>query len=495
IDLSRIDYEDPEVYRALGEADTIGVFQVESAAQMQTIVRMRPQNLVDMAIEVALVRPGVGASDSTHMYVARRTGKESVAYDHPLVRRALERTLGAIVFQDQVNQLAIDVAGFSSWEADRLRRAFGRRDNRHLIDALWEKFRDGALSRGVPEEVARKIFLRFNGQYMFPESHAYAFGVTAYQSAWLKRYYPLEFYVGIFNQQPMGFYNLETLKEDARRHGVKVLNPDINLSREKCIIHEECLLLGFLLVAGVGEVAARRLVEERDRNGPYTSLADLMERTGLWMEVYDNLADAGAFDALGPDRRIIRWEVGLRYRPARVGKGAARSVASGLVPDETQQGYEERQLSLTLPVEQDMAPLHPQSLRERMEGEYRTLNLYPGGHLMAHLRPQLPLGVLSSEDVSRMEDGQRVQVAGLIIRRQRPHPHSGVVFLTLEDEFGHIPLIIWPQLYERYRAQFRFPVVLVTGIVSRRDGTMNVVVQRVEASSEVGYAPPSKNWC
>lgn len=483
IDLSRIDHEDPEVYRALGEADTIGVFQVESAAQMQTIVRMKPQNLVDMAIEVALVRPGVGASDSTHMYVARRMGKEPVVYDHPLVRRALERTLGAIVFQDQVNQLAIDVAGFSSWEADRLRRAFGRRDNRHTLDTFWKKFREGALSRGVPEEIASKVFSRFNGQYMFPESHAYAFGVTAYQSAWLKRYYPLEFYVGMFNQQPMGFYNLETLKEDAGRHGIKILNPHINLSREKCTIHQECLLLGFLQVAGVGETAARRLVEERDRGGPYASLADLMERTGLWMEVYDNLADAGAFDALGPDRRILRWEAGLRYRPARVGKG--------LDGDEEK----EHQMALTLPVEQDMAPLPLQSLQERMEGEYRTLNLYPDGHLMARLRPRLPLGVLSSKEIAQREDGQRVRVAGLIIRRQRPHPHSGVVFLTLEDEFGHIPLIIWPQMYERYRAQFRFPVVLVTGIVSRRDGTMNVVVQRVEASGAVEYAPPSKNWC
>ncbi|MDP2934858.1 MAG: DNA polymerase III subunit alpha, partial [Dehalococcoidia bacterium] len=235
IDLSRIDYDDPAVYDMLCKGDTIGVFQVESAAQLQTIGRLRPRNLVDMAIEVALVRPGVGATGSTHAYLARRAGKEPVVYDHPLEKRALERTLGTIVFQDQVNQLAIDVAGFSGDQADQLRRAFSRRNNQSLLQAFWAKFRDGAAARGVPEAAARMIFTKFNGQYMFPESHAYAFGVTAYQASWLKRYYPLEFYVAIFNQQPMGFYSLESLKEDARRHGIAVLNPDVNLSGEKCV--------------------------------------------------------------------------------------------------------------------------------------------------------------------------------------------------------------------------------------------------------------------
>jgi error-prone DNA polymerase len=239
IDMSRIDFEDAKVYDMLCKGDTIGIFQVESAAQMQTITRLLPRNLLDMAHEVAAVRPGVGANHGVHEYLLRRTGKKSVAYDCPLEQRALERTLGIILFQDQVNQLAIDVAGFAPSEADRLRRAFGRKHNEELIEHYRRQFLAGAAARGVPEAEAETVFKKFNGQYMFPESHAFAFGVTAYQSAWLKYYYPLEFFVAIFNQQPMGFYNLETLKEDARRHGITVLNPDINLSHDKCTIEDD----------------------------------------------------------------------------------------------------------------------------------------------------------------------------------------------------------------------------------------------------------------
>ncbi len=550
IDLSRLDYHDPAVYDMLCRGDTIGVFQVESAAQLQTIGRLRPRDLVDMAIEVALVRPGVGATGSTRSYLARRTGKEPIAYDHPLEKRALERTLGAIVFQDQVNQLAIDVAGFSGDQADHLRRAFSRRNNQSLLQACWEKFRDGAAGRGVPEEAAMKIFSKFNGQYMFPESHAYAFGVTAYQASWLKRYYPLEFYVALFNQQPMGFYNLESLKEDARKHGIAVLNPDVNLSWEKCVIDEGLgfrvqstgeeprFRLGLLNVRSVGEVAAGKVVAERDANGPYRSLGDLMERmsryrtimrteeieeitgcgshtcsagacpplpsggdqaasggkrgttglstpahlfnpdncavsgppAGLLRKALENLAEAGALDAFGPDRRLLRWEIGLRYRPPSP------------------------QLALSLPVTQDLAPLPELSTWEKMEGEYRTMSLYPNGHLIATLRPSLPRRVTTSHEVQSLADGVEVVVAGLVIRRQRPGTASGVIFLTLEDEFGHIPCVVWPQIYRRYRARIKESVLLARGNVSRRDGTMNVVVQHVEAVRTTGQTPRSKDW-
>ncbi|MCH9037491.1 MAG: DNA polymerase III subunit alpha, partial [Chloroflexi bacterium] len=203
VDLSRIDFDDPKVYGMIHRADTIGVFQVESAAQMQTVTRIRPRNLVDMAHEVGAVRPGVGVNDGVTHYIARRLKKEPITYDHPLEEQALERTLGIILFQDQVNQLAIDVAGFSGVEADQLRRAFLRKNNKKLIEDYWRRFKAGAMERGVNEGEAEAIFKKFNGQYMFPESHAFAFGVTAYQSAWLKYYHPLEFYVGIFNEQPM----------------------------------------------------------------------------------------------------------------------------------------------------------------------------------------------------------------------------------------------------------------------------------------------------
>jgi error-prone DNA polymerase len=208
IDLSRIDFEDKAVYDMLCKGDTIGIFQVESAAQMQTITRLHPRNLLDMAHEVAAVRPGVGVNNGVHEYLLRRTKKKPVTYDHPLEQRALERTLGIVLFQDQVNQLAIDVAGFSPNKADQMRRAFGRRHNDELIKQFHLEFMEGARNRGVSDGAAENVFKKFNGQYMFPESHAFAFGVTAYQASWLKYHYPLEFFVGIYNQQPMGFYNL-----------------------------------------------------------------------------------------------------------------------------------------------------------------------------------------------------------------------------------------------------------------------------------------------
>ena len=483
IDLSRIDFNDRAVYETMHRADTIGIFQVESAAQMQTVPRIKPQNLTDMAYEVGAVRPGVGVNDGVTQFIQRRSEGIPWDYDHPLEQRALERTLGIILFQDQVNQVAIDVAGFTGLEADQMRRAFGRRNNELMIRHYWAKFRDGASELGVPEDAAERIFKKFNGHYMFPESHAFAFGATAYHMAWLKYYYPLEFYVAIFNQQPMGFYNTETLKEDAKRHGITVLNPDINHSREKCIIKGECLLLGLSYVRGMGDAAALQVVAARDKGGPFKSLADAMERTGLQREIIENLVTAGAFDALNiaaaaemePEkrkgdtgRRQALWEVGLRYRPIN-----------------TQQ-------PLSLPVEQDMTELPEQSEWETMGEEYRILGLYPEGHLMALARPHLRRGILSSRDLDTKADGDIVTVAGLVIRRQRPLAKA--VFLTLEDEFGHIPLVVWPGEFAKYRQIIREPLLIIRGEISRRSGTMNIVAKHVEPMPAMDHLPKSKNW-
>ena len=468
IDLSRIDFEDKAVYDSLHRADTIGVFQVESATQMQTITRIRPRNLTEMAYEVAAVRPGVGANHGVSQFIERHVHKAPWSFDHPLEKRALDRTLGVILFQDQVNRLAMDVAGFSAREADDLRRAFGRKNNEDLLKMYWERFSHGAAERGVPPSVVEKIFSKFSGQYMFPESHAFAFGITAYQMAWLKYYYPLEFFVAIFNQQPMGFYNLETLKEDAKRHDVDVLNPDINESEVKCTIKDDALLLGFLNVKGLGESRSKAIVEARERGGTFRDLADAMRRTGLQREAVESLVTAGAFDSLVPDRRTALWEVGLLYRSTGV------------------------QQALSLPVEQDMVGLPPLSEWDKMLGEYRTMGLHPNGHFMAYVRPRLGSKVMSSEEVVGLEDGTEVTVAGLVVRRQ--HPGVKAVFITLEDEFGHTPLVVWPKEFQRYRLVIRKPVLKVRGIVSRRQGTMNVVVQHVE-SIRTSYAlPPAKNW-
>ena len=484
IDLSRIDFNDRAVYETMHRADTIGIFQVESAAQMQTVTRIKPWNLTDMAYEVGAVRPGVGVNDGVTQFIQRRSEGIPWDYDHPLEQRALERTLGIILFQDQVNQVAIDVAGFTGLDADQMRRAFGRRNNELMIRYYWEKFRDGAAELGVPEDVSNRIFRKFNGHYMFPESHAFAFGATAYHMAWLKYYYPLEFYVAIFNQQPMGFYNTETLKEDAKRHGITVLNPDINHSQEKCVIKDECLLLGLRYVRGLGDTVAYQAVAARDKGGLFKSLADAMERTGLQREAIENLVTAGAFDSLAADwdaksgepnkvnektgRRQALWEVGLRYRAIN-----------------TQQ-------PLPLPVEQDMTQLPEQSQWEIMGEEYRILGLYPDGHLMAMARPYLRRGILSSRDIESRADGDIVTVAGLVIRRQRPL--SKAVFLTLEDEFGHIPLVVWPVEVARYRQIIREPMLIIMGEVSRRDGTMNIVAKHVEPMPSMENLPKSKNW-
>ena len=468
IDLSRIDFEDKAVYDMLCKGDTIGIFQVESAAQMQTITRLRPRNLLDMAHEVAAVRPGVGVNNGVQEYLLRRTKKKPVTYDHPLEKRALERTLGIVLFQDQVNQLAIDVAGFNPNKADQMRRAFGRRHNEELIKQYHQAFLEGARSKGVNDSAAENIFKKFNGQYMFPESHAFAFGVTAYQASWLKYHHPLEFFVGIFNQQPMGFYNLETLKEDARRHGIQVLNPDINKSRAICLIENNAIRLGFLNVLGLGGAAAKAIEAGRAKQGTFNSIGQFLENTGVLEEVADNLASAGAFDSLEPNRRKVKWEIGLRYRPIN------------------------SQLSLPLPVKQDMVDLDKPGDWENMKDEYNVLSLFPAGHIMARLRPLFHDNICCSKDIGRLKDGAEVMTAGLVIRRQRPR--GKVVFITLEDEFGHIPLMVFPQVYERQELKFKSPFLIVKGTLNRREGTCNLVVNQVKPFSALENIPQSKDW-
>jgi error-prone DNA polymerase len=512
IDLSRIDFEDSAVYDMLCRGDTIGIFQVESAAQMQTITRLRPRNLLDMAHEVGAVRPGVGVNHGVQEYLARRCKRKPITYDCPLEKRALERTLGVVLFQDQVNQLAIDVAGFAPSEADRLRRAFGRKHNEELIEQYRQKFLAGAIERGVDEASAEKVFKKFNGLYMFPESHAFAFGVTAYQAAWLKYHYPLEFFVAIFNQQPMGFYNLETLKEDAKRHGITVLNPDINKSLAKCTIEylltyppdppplpreggvklrggevdkpphpawipyqvrndsfrDAAIRLGFLNVTGLGEVSAKAIEEGREKGGAFQSIGEFLERTGVLEEVALNLAGAGAFDSLEPNRRKVKWEIGLRYRPIN------------------------SQLPLPLPVAQDMVELANPSDWERMKEEYNILSLFPAGHIMARLRPRFNGGFRTSQDIDKLGDGAAVTAAGLVIRRQRPQ--GKVVYITLEDEFGHIPCMVFSKVYERHEHKFKAPFLIIKGRLTRREGTCNVVINRVKPFSALDKAPPSKDW-
>ena len=470
IDLSRIDFEDNQVYDMLGVGDVIGVFQVESAAQIQTIKRLQPRNLIDMAHEVGSVRPGVGVHDGVARYLRRRMGTENITYTHPLEEKALARTYGVILFQDQVNQVAMDVAGFSSIEADQLRRMFSRKTQPEVMHQVWLKFLEGALANGLTYIQAQKIFEKFNGQYMFPEAHAFAFGVTAYHTAWLKYYYPLEFYVAIFNQQPMGFYNLETLKEDAKRHRIRVLNPDLNTSLSKSKPLNNDLLLGFLNIRSIGHGVSEMIVNQRLQHGVFHSVADFIERIDISRVNLHNLVSAGVFDSFKASRRDTLWKASLYLKRKEQGK---------------------QSLALELP--QDAVNLPIQSSWDSMLNEYGAMGLHPDGHVIEYLRGYMKKtqDLTNSIELINLDSGHYVIVIGLVIRKQRPL--GKVIFLTLEDEFGHIPLLLHPDVYDKYRIELSSAIVKVHGRVSKRAGAMNIVVSFV-ASLENTFDLPVKEW-
>ena len=355
LDISRIDPEDAGVYDMITAGLAKGVFLLQSPAQLKMAQRLKSRNLLDLAYQVALIRPGVGVQGSAvSQFVERYRHGAEWEYDHPLERRALERGYGIIVWQEQVVQLIEDVAGMTAAEADEVRRAFAKPNNEHLIAMHWERFAEGARRNGVPEETVRKIFSKINGHYMFPESHSHAFAVTAYQAAWLKRYYPLEFFVALMNNQPMGFYPMETLKQDARRFGVPFLNPCVNGSRAACAPESGSVRLGLQLIKDVGAESARLIVEERERHGPYVTAGDLVRRTGLKPQAVLSLVMAGAFDGIEANRRETLWEAGLYPRPSRNGQAA-----------------------LPVSMEDGVPRLPDFTDREKMVGEYRVMGIYP----------------------------------------------------------------------------------------------------------------------
>ncbi|MCY3505058.1 MAG: DNA polymerase III subunit alpha [Chloroflexi bacterium] len=471
-DLSRIAPDDPNVYDLINEGRGKGVFLLQSPAQLKIAQRLRSRNLLDLAYQVALIRPGVGVQGSAvSKFIDRYRHGAEWTYDHPLEERALERGCGVIVWQEQVVQLVMDVAAMTAAEADELRRAFARPQGEHLIEMQWERFLEGARSQGVPEETARTIFAKINGHYMFPESHSHAFAITAYQAAWLKRYHPLEFFVALVNNQPMGFYPLETLKEDARRFDAPFLNPCVNTSEARAIPDNGCVRLGLQMVKDVGQAAAELIVAERERRGPYAGAGDLVRRTGLKPQAAQSLVEAGAFDAVEPSRRLALWDAGLATPPSRNGQRAFPTTGAAGVP-----------------------ALVDFSEYERMVGEYRTLGVYPRGHLMEFVRPSLPPGVTPCADVEGLPDGTALRVAGWPIARQHPRGQEGTVFVTIEDESGEVQVILWPRVYARHRKELRSEVLLIRGQVSCRDGTTTIVVAHVEPVGTGVPMPDAHDW-
>ena len=471
-DLARLSPDDPAVYDMINAGRAKGVFLLQSPAQLKMAQRLRSRSLLDLAYQVALIRPGVGVQGSAvSQFVERYRHGASWEYDHPLEERALARGCGIIVWQEQAVQLIMDMAGMTAAQADEMRRAFARPNNAHLVARHRRRFLKGAVERGVPEEVAERIFAKLNGQYMFPESHSHAFAVTAYQAAWLKRYYPLEFFVALVNNQPMGFYPVETLKQDARRCGVPFLNPCVNRSGADCVPCGESLLLGLRFVKDVGQASAGLIVAERERHGPYTGAADLVRRTGLKPEAVESLALAGAFDSLCSHRRRALWEAGLGNRPGRKGQRAfAGFVDRGTpgLPDFTKY--------------------------EKMAGEYRVMGIYPQGHLMEFVRPGLGPRVLPAAAVDYAKEGEEVLVAGWPIARQHPKGEDGTVFVTIEDETGDAQVILWPTVFHRSRSQLDSHVLLVRGTVSRWDGTANVVASEVRGIHPRVAMPAAHDW-
>ena len=471
-DLAAIDPEDSRVYDMINAGMSKGVFLLQSPAQLKMGQRLRSRNLLDLAYQVALIRPGVGVQGSAvSLFVERYRHGAAWEYDHPLERRALERGYGIIVWQEQVVQLLMDVGGMTAVQADEVRRAFARPNAEGLVAMHRERFLRGAAANGVPAEAGARVFEKINGQFMFPESHSHAFAATAYQAAWLKRHHPLEFFVSLINSQPMGFYPVETLKQDARRFGVPFLNPCVNRSAVRCVPRGGSALLGLQIIRDVGTESAEAIVAERERGGPYCGAGDLVRRTGIRPDAAESLVMAGALDSVAPNRREALWDAGLAARPSRGGQAALPVSTEDAVPE--------------------LADL---SAYERMAGEYRTMGIYPDGHLMEFVRPSLDPGVLPTAAVEDLGDGDRVVVAGWPVARQHPRGRNGTVFVTVEDETGDVQLILWPRVFARCRRRLRSRIIRASGAVSRWDGTTNVIVSGIEAVETQVRMPAAHDW-
>jgi error-prone DNA polymerase len=472
IDLSRVSLEDPAVYADIQAADTVGTFQIESRAQMQSLLRTRPENLEDLTVQVALVRPGPIQGKAVHPYVKNREllradPTHRPTFDHPLLEEPLGETYGAIVFQDQVLSVAMALAGFSVGEAEGLRRAMSRKRSEEALEAFRARFVEGCLANGVDEPTANTVYDKLTGfsGFGFPKSHAAAFGLLAYQSAWLRHYYPTEFLCALLNAQPMGFYPPSTLVRDAQRKGVEVRPPDVNRSLAKCSNEDGAVRMGIEYVAHVGEDDAQALVAERARAGPFTDIVGLAQRTELGRDELEALVQSGACDCLGDSRRTLLWELGLVPRAQTVPRSRG----------------EEQQLALPLDPTVDTPELAAQSPWERMLADYRLTSVSVGVHPLELLRPHLPAGTLSTKALREQKHRTRVAVAGMAVARQRPATAKGIVFMLLEDEFGQVNLIVPPDVYDRHRAIVRGePLLLAHGRFERIDRNQNVLVDRLE---------------
>ncbi|MCQ3807996.1 MAG: error-prone DNA polymerase [Acidimicrobiaceae bacterium] len=475
IDLALLPQDD-QVYEMLQKADTIGVFQVESRAQMATLPRLKPRCFYDLVVEVALIRPGPIQGGSVHPYIRRRNGHEAVTYLHPLLKNALAKTLGIPLFQEQLMQIAIDVAGFTASEADQLRQAIGSKRSRERMERLKERFFAGMRERGISDDIGEQIWLKLAAfaNYGFPESHSVSFSYLVYASAWIKYHYPAAFCASLLNAQPMGFWSPHTLVGDARRHGVVVNTVDLNASAAEAVLEPDrtstggwAVRLGLGSVRGVGE----DLAEQIDAGRPYTSVEDLRRRVPkVPLRVLEVLATAGAFGCFGIDRRSALWTAGAMSQ-------TAADRLPGIVTGDT-------------------APSLPRmSPAELSHSDLWATGIAPDGHPTVFVRSELDeSGVVTAAGLDDRSDGERVLVGGVVTHRQRPPTAGGVTFLSLEDETGLINVVVSSGCWQRYRnTALGASALLIRGRLEKAEGAVNVVADKLQPLT-VGSAPASRDF-
>ena len=462
VDLAQIPKDDEPTYDLMCSADTIGVFQIESRAQMNTLRRMQPRCFYDVVVEVAIVRPGPIVGGLAHPYLNRRDGKEPIDYIDPKLQPTLERTLGVPMFQEQVLKMAMVMADFSGSEAEELRKALSFHRSHEKMQRVEMKLRRALTERGVTEgkiEQIVKVIGSF-ALYGFPESHAISFGILAYASSYLKVHRAAEFYTGLLNNQPMGFYSPATLIQEAKRRGLKFRAPSVVLSGWRCeIVAEETIQLGLLTVKGVNEAAVAAMIAERERE-PFRSLEDFRQRTRFDRRQTRQLAAVGALNDYALTRRQSLWEV--EAEELEQGDLFAGQASGSAVVRE--------------------CPLPEMSYSERIQADFAGLGMTAGKHPMALVRLQLAGSVFTAMQLKDLPQGAAAATAGAVICRQRPGTAKGVVFITLEDETGLSNAIVYADRFEDFRLTITTePFLLITGTVQQAEGTTHLMAERIEA--------------
>jgi error-prone DNA polymerase len=472
VDLSRIDFDDKPTFAAIRRADTVGVFQIESRAQMQSLLRTRPESLDDLTVQVAIIRPGPIQGGAINPYIERRRRLREdpdyrIPYEHPALEPVLRDTLGTIIFQDQVMEVAEALAGFTPGEADALRRAMSRKRSQEMLQRHRERFVEGAVRHGGAERAtAERVWRMVEGfaGFGFPKAHSAAFGLLAYQSTWLRVHYGAEFLCALLNEQPMGFYAPDSLVHEAEHRKIAILRLDVNASEVECAVQGGGVRLGLGYIKDVPSSEMHELVAERERNGPFASLGELAGRVGARRRTLEQLAWSGACDEIIGEtgRRSALWQLGI----AAPGRGAGEGT----------------QLALALELPQ--APrLRSLGRWQRLIADYATSGVTVGDHAMAILRGRLNVPMLTtSAQLARLPSGGAVAMAGLVIARQRPGTANGTMFLLFEDEWGTVNLVVPKAVYERHRYLARAePLLLARGRVERSEGVVNLIVRELAA--------------